>query len=384
MARLVALDLPGGPTFADVVRRTWERGDAVLVLDRRATDEARQALVRLAGAHVVVDADGVEAPGPAPGAPLDDGDRLVVATSGSTGTPKLVVHTEAGLRAHAAAVHARLGVAPDRDRWLACLPLDHLGGFGVVARSLLTGTPLDVVDGFARDAVARAPDERGSTLVSLVPTALDRIPADAAAHYRWIVLGGAADAADRPANVVRTYGSTETGGGVVYDGRPLQDVEVAVDGDGRIALRGPTVGRGLRREDGSVAPLVDAEGWLRTGDLGELGDDGRLVVHGRADALIITGGENVWPGPVEQALATHPAVAEVVVVGEADPEWGQRVLAVVVPVDAAHPPTLDDLRAHAADAGLPSPARPRALRVVASIPRSSLGKPQRPPRPPAT
>ncbi|MFN8019399.1 MAG: AMP-binding protein [Acidimicrobiales bacterium] len=377
MARLVALDLPGGPTFVAVLRRTWDEGDAVLVLDRRTTDEARAALARQAGAHVVVGADGTEAPGPAPGPSLDDEDRLVVATSGSTGAPKLVVHTDAGLRAHAAAVHARLGVAPDRDRWLACLPLDHLGGFGVVARSLLTATPVDVVDGFDRRTVAAAPAQLGSTLVSLVPTALDRLAEDAVARFRRIVLGGAADPVDRPGNVVRTYGSTETGGGVVYDGRPLDAVEVAVDGEGRIALRGPSLARGLRGADGAVAALVDADGWLRTGDLGELGPDGRLVVHGRADALIITGGENVWPGPVERALATHPAVAEVVVMGEPDPEWGQRVVAVVVPVDPADPPALEALRAHAADAGLPPAARPRQVRVVASIPRSSLGKPRR-------
>src|SRR5690606_30654860 len=131
------------------------------------------------------------------------------------------------------------------------------------------------------------------------------------APWRRILLGGQAPPADRPANVIATYGMTETGSGVVYEGRPLPGVEVRVADDGEIHLRGPMLLRAYR--DGTDPK--DGDGWLPTGDLGELGPDGHLHVHGRRGDLIITGGENVWPTAVERALVTHPAVAEVAVVG---------------------------------------------------------------------
>jgi O-succinylbenzoic acid--CoA ligase len=371
VARLVALDLPGGDEFVSALRTVWDEGDAAFVVDRRLAPPARLELLTLARPHLVVGGHGAT-PGPDPLPPLADGDALVVATSGSTGRPKLVVHTRRGLLAHARAVHDRLDVDPARDRWLACLPLAHLGGLGVVIRSLLTGTPLDVLDGFDADAVAAAPATHGSTLVSVVPTALDRV--DAAA-YRWVVLGGAADPRPRPANVVHTYGLTETGGGVVYDGRPIGDTEVGIDGQGAIRVRGATVARGVRAPDGTVEPVTDDDGWLATGDRGHW-DAGRLVVDGRADDLIVTGGENVWPAPVEAVLAGHPAVAEVAVVGRPDPAWGQRVVAVVVPTDPGHPPSLDDLRAHAV-ARLPRWAAPRELVLVDALARTALGKVRR-------
>ena len=357
----------------EAVRRAWEAGDAVLPLDQRTSPERRADLVRRAGAAQVVDASGEAHRTDGPPTALGDDDRLVAATSGSTGEPKLLVHTGTGLAAHARAVHDRLAVDPETDRWLACLPLDHLGGFGVVARSLLTGTPVDATSGFDARAVSDAPSALGSTLVSLVPTALDRLAPDSVASYRWILLGGAADRGERPANVVRTYGSTETCGGVVYDGAPLAGTEVQVAPDGTISLRGPSLARGLLAPDGRVAAIVDGDGWWATGDLGELDAPGHLVVHGRRDALIITGGENVWPEVVEGALSDHPLVAEVVVTGAPDPEWGERVVAVVVPADRGAPPTLEQLRAHAG--ALPRHALPRELRVVDRIERSALGKP---------
>lgn len=371
VARLVALDLPGGPAFVQALEEVWGHGDAAFVVDRRLDRRAGRELLALVRPHRVIgEATRSDRPDPLP--PLADGDALVVATSGSTGTPKLVVHTHAGLLAHAEAVHRRLAVDPHRDRWLACLPLAHLGGLGVVVRSLLTGTPVDVLARFDAMTVASAPHDLGSTLVSVVPTALDRLDP---AVFRWVVLGGAADPARRPANVVRTYGLTETGGGVVYDGTPLAGTEVAVDADGSIRLRGPSLARGLRSPDGTVTPVTDHDGWLATGDRGHW-DEGRLVVDGRADELIVTGGENVWPGPVEAVLAGHPAVAEVAVVGRPDPTWGQRVVAVVVPADPTHPPTLDDLRNHAGDR-LPRWAAPRELVLVDALARTAIGKVRR-------
>jgi O-succinylbenzoic acid--CoA ligase len=160
---------------------------------------------------------------------------------------------------------------------------------------------------------------------------------------------------------------TETGSGVVYDGVPLDGVDVRIDADGEIWLRGPMLLRAYR--DGH-SPL-DGDGWLPTSDLGRWLGDGRLHVEGRRGDLIITGGENVWPEAVEAVLADHPAVAEVMVRGVDDPEWGQIVEAVVVPV--GDPPTLEDLRGHV-KAAHPAFMAPKSLVVVDSLPRTSIGK----------
>ncbi len=370
MTRLVALDLPGGPGFVDALARLWERGDAAFVVDRRAPRSTQRELLAAVRPHEVMTESGGSSSLHDPMAPpLDGGDALVVATSGSSGRPKLVVHTREALEGHARAVHRRLRVDPTRDRWLCCLPLAHLGGLGVVARSVLTGTGVDVIDGFDARTVRGAPGRLGSTLVSLVPTALDRVETS---PYRFVVLGGAADARARAQNVVRTYGLTETGGGVVYDGLPLEGVEVSVADDGSIRVRGEVLARGLRSPDGSVEPVAGRDGWLDTGDLGRW-VDGRLVVEGRADDLIVTGGENVWPAPVEAVLLRHPGVAETAVVGDDDPEWGQRVVAYVVPVDLTDPPSTADLRDHVR-AAMPPFCAPREVRHVDTLPRTALGK----------
>lgn len=370
MGRLIAVDLPGDIGFVDAVQQAWAEGDAILPLDRRLPAPARLRLLDAARPHVFHDEAGrrvLDDPGPA----LDDGDALLIASSGTTGAPKLIVHDREGLTAHARAVHERLGVTA-ADRWLACLPLAHIGGLGVVLRSLLTDVPVDVIDGFDAVTVAAAPSAFGSTLVSLVPTALDRIDAG---RFRWIVLGGSADPVARPANVVRTYGSTETGGGIVYGDSPLPGVELRIGADGEIGVRGPMLARGLRGPDGSVEPLTDADGWFSTGDLGRLesGADGaaRLIVDGRRDDLIVTGGQNVWPEPVEAILRSMAGVREAAVFGRADPEWGERVVAaIVVDGDApALPAVRDRVRAE-----LPAYSAPRELEVVTSLPRTALGK----------
>lgn len=391
---LVALDLPGGPAFLAALRSVWAAGDAVLPVDQRLPDPARRALVEAARPKAVISPTSPATPAsPGPGAnapaawhrvvldqrapPVGDDDAVVVASSGSTGSPKLVVHTRAAITAHARAVHHLLGVDAGTDRWLACLPLSHLGGLGVVLRSVVTDTPVDLLPGFDADEVATAPERLGTTLVSLVPTALGRVDAD---RYRWVVLGGAADHVRRPGNVVHTYGLTESGGGIVYDGVPLDDVEVAVATDGAISLRGPVLARGTRAPDGTVDPCAGPDGWLATGDVGRwVGDAGgpdRLVVDGRADDLIVTGGENVWPDAVEARLRSHPGVAEVAVVGRPDPAWGQRVVAAVVPVDASAPPTLRDLRDHVRS-HLPAHCAPREVVTRSWLPRTALGKVRR-------
>jgi O-succinylbenzoic acid--CoA ligase len=267
------------------------------------------------------------------------------------------------------ATSTRLEVDPQRDTWLACLPLSHVGGLSVVTRALVTDTPLVVHDGFDAAAVDRAATAEGVTLVSLVGTALRRVDA---ARFRAIVLGGAAPPDDVPPNAVATYGMTETGSGVVYDGVPLDGVEVRVGPSGEILLRGSMLLRTYR--DGTDPK--DRDGWFATGDLGEIDGTGRLRVFGRAGDLIITGGENVWPEPVEAILAEEPNVIDVAVVGRADEEWGQRVVAVIVPTDPTQPPALDALRAAVKERIGPW-AAPREIELVASIPRTALGKVRR-------
>jgi O-succinylbenzoic acid--CoA ligase len=170
-----------------------------------------------------------------------------------------------------------------------------------------------------------------------------------------------------------TYGMTETGSGVVYDGRPLDGVDVRVAPGDEIHVRGPMLLRAYR--DGTDPK--DAGGWFATGDLGEIDESsGRLRVFGRRGDLIITGGENVWPEPVEAILAGQPGVADVAIVGRPDPEWGERVVAVVVPADPSAPPGLDALRA-AVREQLGPWAAPRTIELVDAIPRTALGKVRR-------
>ena len=363
MPHLVAIDLPGGPEFVDALRREWDAGNAVLPVDRRLPPPARAALLAALAPDRLVDGTGTTT---LDGRGADPGDALVVATSGSTGVPKGVVLTHAAVAASAHAVSEHLGIS-QADRWLACLPLAHVGGLSVVARAIITGTALEVHDSFDAARVERAARD-GATAVSLVATALQRIDPTL---FRVIVLGGAIPPAERPANTHATYGLTETGSGVVYDGRPLKGVEVRIEPEGEILLRCPMLLRCYR--DGTT-PL-DGEGWLHTGDLGRWLPDGRLHVEGRRGDLIITGGENVWPDSVEAVLLRHPLVGEVAVAGVDDEEWGQRVVAWVVPAPGGAP-SLAELRAHVG-ALLPVFCAPKELRLVDSLPRTALGKVQR-------
>ncbi len=268
----------------------------------------------------------------APGEP----EPLVVETSGSTGDPKRVLLSRSALRASADATAARLG---GPGQWLLNLPPTYVAGLQVLFRSVRAGTePVVQQHGFV-EAAARMSGAR--RYVSLVPTQLRRMLDDPAAtaalrDVSTVLVGGAhvpadlrarAAAADVP--VVATYGMSETCGGCVYDGVPLDGVALAVGAGGRVRIGGPVLFDGYDGRPDLTGEVL-GDGWFTTQDLGRIDHDGRLEVLGRVDDVVLSGGVNV-PGPAVAArLREHPEVAEAEVVGVPDAEWGQRVVAAVV------------------------------------------------------
>ena len=366
MARLVALALQGGPLYVDAIRRVWDAGDAIAPLDLRLPSGELDRVMTALSPGAIIEDDG-EARSLDGGLPLEDGDAAVVATSGTTGLPKAVIHTHDSVAASALATSAALDIDPSKDRWLACLPLAHIGGLAVVMRSLVTGTEVEVHPRFNAEATIDAA-ARGATLVSLVTRALNQVPAES---FRTVLIGGAAPPPDRAPNVIATYGMTETGSGVVYDRVPLDGLEIDIDENDEIRLRGPMLLRAYRHDPD---PFVD--GWFPTGDLGHWGDDGLIRVDGRRGDVIVTGGEKVWPSPIEAALAELTSVSEVALVGRPDPDWGHRVVAVVVPANPTAVPTLDELRAALRD-HFPAWSEPRELVLRRDLPKTNLGKVRR-------
>ncbi|NNF53707.1 MAG: AMP-binding protein [Acidimicrobiales bacterium] len=365
MTDLTALALPAGESFVTALRGEWERGAAIAPIDLRLPEAERNLLVaELAPTHVVEeDGERRKLPG---GRPVESGDAVVVATSGSTGGPKGVVLTQSAVAASAQITSEALMVDPTADRWLCCLPVSHIGGLSVVTRALLTDTPLEIHDRFDADRVMNSVVSCGVTRISLVTRALAQV--DPAA-FTTILLGGASPPAHRPANVIATYGSTETGSGIVYERRSLAGVELRTDSDGQLWVRSPTLFRCYR--DGSDPK--DAQGWHPTGDAGSVSADGVLTVSGRMADVIVTGGEKVWPARIEPLIAALPGVAGVAVVGREHPEWGHEVVAVVEPIGGAEQPSLDRIR-EAVTATLPHWWAPKRLELVEALPRTPLGK----------
>jgi O-succinylbenzoic acid--CoA ligase len=396
--RVRTIRLDGSPeavgSLTGAVAEALDGGPAVLPLGAAATAPARDTTP--GGAAIA--SGPVRTPGtaghPTHDAPGDDPGGVLVATSGSTGRPRLVELRPAALRASAAATAARLG---GPGRWLLALPADHVAGVQVVVRALLAGAPpvvQDLRDGFrpAGFAAATARLGPGRRYTSLVPTQLLRLldaggaALDALLGYDAVLVGGAAvDAGLRAraeaagARVVATYGMTETAGGCVYDGVPLDGVRIRLDGAqdeaGRIAVAGPTLAAGYLDDPvATAAGFVGSDGGrqFRTGDLGRW-VDGRLEVLGRVDDVVVTGGEKVAPAAVERVLVAQPGVRAACVVGLPDPEWGAVVAAALV-VEGV--PALDDLRA-AVRAALGRAAVPRVMAIVDALPLRGIGKPDR-------
>jgi o-succinylbenzoate---CoA ligase len=337
-----------------------------------------------------------------PGEPLRPGEDdehdptvVAVATSGSSGAPKGVLLAASALLASASATHDRLG---GPGRWLLALPAQHFAGVQVLVRSLVTGTDPGVLDlsggftpaGFAAAASALTGVRR---YTALVPTQLVRLLGAGGdglrelARFDAVLVGGAGTpppvlerAAAAGVRVVTTYGASETSGGCVYDGVPLDGVRVRLENGavgGRVLLGGPTLARGYRGgdPDGAFVPDDAGDRWWRTADAGRL-DGGRLQVLGRLDDAVLTGGVTVLPAAVEEVLLRLPGVAEAVVTGVEDPEWGRRVVAAVVPVPGAAAPALTDVRDRVA-AELGPFAAPRQLLVLEALPLVGVGKPDR-------
>ena len=300
---------------------------------------------------------------------------LVVETSGSTGRPKRVVLSRRAVRASVDATAARLGA---EGRWLLALPTSDVAGLQVVCRSLVAGhRPVEVTGSFA-DA-ARAAGDEVPLLTSLVPTQLHRLLDDAdetaaLAGMHAVLLGGGpiypalrarADAAG--VRLVATYGASETAGGCVYDGHPLDGVAVAIGADGRIRIGGPTLFDGYDGDPGLTAETL-VDGWFLTSDAGRLDEDGRLQVLGRLDDVVISGGVNVPLPAVAARLREHPGVRAVEVLGVDDPEWGHRVVAFVV-----GDTDLDELRAWVGERH-PRSWAPRQVVALDALPLLGNGK----------
>jgi O-succinylbenzoic acid--CoA ligase len=300
-------------------------------------------------------------------------------TSGTDADPKAVALTRAGMSAMATAYSSALGVADD-DRWLAALPLAGVAGLAILARSYVTGVPAVVHDRYAGSAVAHAAETDEASIVSLVPTALARL-LDAEApldRFRRIVVGGAplSDGLAQRAKalgvqIVTSYGLTETWGGFTLDRLPIDGAQVRLSSDGEIEVAGPMVMHGYRLDREATRDAL-RDGWLATGDLGDW-DGTTLAVTGRKGDRIITGGVNVSPAAVERVLLTDPGIVDVAVVGAPDEDWGERVVAYVVPANPAEVPSLEQLRT-LVKAHLPAANAPQEIHPTSRIPRNNAGK----------
>jgi o-succinylbenzoate---CoA ligase len=367
--------MPPSRAWLPVLRVARDVGAAVMPVDVRLSAQERARLFALAQPTISVGTQGVRR---LEGVTAEDGIALVVATSGTSGHPRLVELTRDAVAAAISASATAIG-AGGGDRWLACLPLAHIGGLLVPYRHLLLGAPITFRRRLTPAALTALPDAR---FTSMVPTQLLRL-LDAGSRlgqFRAILVGGsgmstelARRAAKSGAAVVPTYGMTETCGGVVYAGRPLAGVEVRADDSGELLVRGPTVMRGYRFDAVATAAAFASGGWLRTGDGGAVGADGTMRVWGRLTDVIVSGGEKIWPAEVEAALAGHTDVVAVMVSSSPDREWGERVVARVVPRRRSAPPSLESLRSHAAET-IARHKLPREVIIVDHLESTALGK----------
>ncbi|WP_423494696.1 AMP-binding protein [Microbacterium esteraromaticum] len=323
---------------------------------------------------------------------VPDGTAVVIATSGSSGIPKRVVLSAAALRASAEATAARIGTG----QWMLALPAAYIAGVQVIGRSQLAGyEPVLLEERFAPDAFVRATEGLRTDVdrfTSFVPAQLqtlldaaddDERVLDALRSYRAILIGGQAlpdsvrgRAVDTGVRIVRTYGSSETAGGCVYDGVPLEGVRLA-EVDGEIRIAGPHLATGYLGDAALTAAtfVSDNDGirWYRTGDAGTVAD-GRLRITGRLDNVIVSGGINVSLDRVERVVRSIRGLEQAVVVGVPDERWGEASVVFAPGADAAN--RLDDVRERVADE-IGRHARPVRIQIMPELPLLASGKPDR-------
>ena len=391
-----------GALRVDTLIALWagiELGVPLVLVHPRLTAIERQRLLDDARPVCVLD-ERWEAPRTGPeldaGGPADDDERClaILYTSGTTGRSKGAMLSRRAFLAAVRASAANLGWRED-DRWLLCMPLAHVGGLSIVLRCLEARRTvvLSSAGSFSADAIARQLDSDRVTLVSLVPTMLKRLfeldpPWRAPACLRGILLGGAAaperllrEAARRELPVLTTYGTTEACSQLTAQrpgtppspeagaGHPLPGVEVRIVAD-QVEVRGPNLMSGYFPPGAHQSPFT-ADGWLCTGDLGHLDAHGRLHLLARRGDLIISGGENVYPVEVEQALEAHPAIAQACVFGLPDETWGQRVVAALVLEGG---PLTDEALLAFVEERLAPHKRPKAIARLAQLPLNATGK----------
>ena len=310
------------------------------------------------------------------GRPSEDDTWVILHTSGTTDAPKPVSLTYGNFRASAAAAQANLPLGRD-DRWLCVLPLFHVGGLSILTRTAFYGASAIVHERFDAEAVRESLESGEATVVSLVATMLRRLRdagLERAPALRAALVGGGPVPRDLlewgkevGLPLLQTYGMTETCSQIATAAagsdaaRPLPGVEVRIGEGDEILVRGPMVGRSALSDDG----------WLHSGDRGRVDADGFLHVEGRIKDVIVTGGENVAAAEVEEALVTHPAVADAAVVGRPDEEWGEAVTAFVV-VDGAA--VADDELVAWCRERLAGYKVPRSIVRVEELPRTDSGK----------
>ncbi len=363
---------------------------ALLGCPAMPVEGARRGLIRSTGIPHVFENELPEPLSPTllAGARSADDVQLVVATSGTTAEPKGVMLTAANIAAHVKAARARLKLEPG-DVWLNYLPLTHVGGAMILYRCLEAGACAVLREGFDAERVAADIVRHRVTHISLVPpmlAGLVEVGLEPPPWLRHALVGGAALSAELAARareagwpIAPTYGMSETASQVAtlapwpedwrpgLVGEPLEGLELAVDNRGRIRVKGDAVMAGYANPDRRFGEGLK-DGWFETGDKGRLDPTGRLVVLGRVDEVLISGGHTIHPAEVEAALSACPNVVEAAVSGYPDPVWGDILVAVVVG-EAEEAAVIDWCRRH-----LESPRRPRAVRKVASLPRTPLGK----------
>jgi O-succinylbenzoic acid--CoA ligase len=356
---LLALDFELGPALEGALRDAVSAHESFCILDQRLSARRQQEQLASLGATHVRSSEGRRALSGGTG--VDDQIGLVMLTSGTSGDPKAVELTWEALRASADLTQATL--RSDRPPiWFPCLPATHIGGLAVLLRAVLSDAQLLWGD---TDNVG-AGASLGATHVSVVRAQLTR---NDLSGYDKVLLGGAKPPSALPENVLTTWGMTETGSGVVYDGIPLPGVDVA-SVDGQLCVRTPTLFRSYRSEPRPTVLGPDGrDDWFPTGDAGEV-TNGTVAVRGRLGFLINTGGEKLWPEELETALATIEGVRDVAVTSVDDLEWGQRVVALIVSDGSP----LDDSVRAVAEERIGPWAKPKEIRYVVAIPRTGNGK----------